>query len=109
MKFLIVFDHPYGASSSENIPHHRSYSAALLAAVMRGLSTKGHTSDLIDLHADGFNPVTSAEELAAWRQQKTKDPLRSFLPRASYRCGSYSLHISDLVGIHARADQRLPR
>lgn len=75
MKFLIVFDHPYGASSSENTPHHRSYSAALLAAVMRGLSTKGHTSDLIDLHADGFNPVTSAEELAAWRQQKTKDPL----------------------------------
>lgn len=75
MNVLIIFDHPYGASSSENIPHQRSYSAALLASVMRGLNTKGHTIDLIDLHADGFDPVMSREELAAWRQKKTTDPL----------------------------------
>ncbi|WP_141432329.1 NAD(P)H-dependent oxidoreductase [Bacillus sp. 03113] len=75
MNVVIVFDHPYGALASENIPHQRSYSAALLAAVTRGLSSAGHKIDLIDLHADGFNPVLSAEELSAWRQKKTIDPL----------------------------------
>jgi NAD(P)H dehydrogenase (quinone) len=75
MNVLIIFDHPYGALASENVPHQRSYSAALLASVMRGLNTKGHTIDLIDLHADGFDPVMSREELAAWRQKKTTDPL----------------------------------
>lgn len=75
MNVLIIFDHPYGASASENVPHQRSYSAALLASVMRGLTSKGHKIDLIDLHADGFDPVMSREELAAWRQKKTTDPL----------------------------------
>ncbi|MEK3738850.1 NAD(P)H-dependent oxidoreductase [Paenibacillus sp. FSL E2-0274] len=75
MNVLIIFDHPYGASASENIPHQRSYSAALLASVMRGLTTKGHTIDLIDLHTDGFDPVMSREELTAWRQKKTTDRL----------------------------------
>lgn len=75
MHYAIIFDHPYGADASENVRHHRSFSAALLAAVLRGLSAKGHTADLIDLHADGFNPVTSAEDLAAWRQKRTNDPL----------------------------------
>jgi len=75
MNIVIVFDHPYGAAASENIPHRRSYSAALLAAVTRGLATNGHRIDLIDLHADGFNPVISADDLAAWRQGQTRDPL----------------------------------
>ncbi|ALP36828.1 NAD(P)H dehydrogenase [Paenibacillus sp. IHB B 3084] len=75
MNVLIVFDHPYGASASENVPHQRSYSAALLASVMRGLTTKGHEIDLVDLHKDGFNPVMSSEELASWRQKTTIDPL----------------------------------
>lgn len=75
MKVLIIFDHPYTANSSENVPHHRSYSAALLASVTRGLQSSGHNVDLIDLHADGFNPVMSGEELSAWRQKKTLDPL----------------------------------
>jgi NAD(P)H dehydrogenase (quinone) len=75
MKVLIIFDHPYTAIASENIPHQRSYSAALLAAATRGLHAGGHEVDLIDLHADGFNPVMSAEELSAWRQKKTLDPL----------------------------------
>jgi len=75
MNVVIVFDHPYGASASENIPHRRSFSAALLAAVTRGLLAGGHTVDLIDLQADGFNPVTTAEDLAAWRQKMTRDPV----------------------------------
>ncbi|MBB6633154.1 NAD(P)H-dependent oxidoreductase [Cohnella thailandensis] len=75
MNFVIVFDHPYGSAASENVPHRRSYSAALLAAVTRGLLSGGHQVDLIDLHADGFNPVTSASDLASWRQKRTNDPL----------------------------------
>ncbi|MGX1830995.1 NAD(P)H-dependent oxidoreductase [Paenibacillus taichungensis] len=75
MKVLIIFDHPYTATASENVPHHRSYSAALLASVTKGLQSSGHMVDLIDLHADGFNPVMSGEELSAWRQKKTLDPL----------------------------------
>ena len=77
MNFVIVFDHPYGASASDNVPHRRSYSAALLDAVTRGLFANGHSIDLIDLHADGFNPVTSASDLASWRQKQTNDPLAS--------------------------------
>ncbi|OKP92776.1 NAD(P)H-dependent oxidoreductase [Paenibacillus sp. P32E] len=75
MRIAIIFDHPYGAGASANIPHARSYSAALLASVMRGLALNHHEVDLMDLHADGFNPVISAAELAAWRQGKTLDPL----------------------------------
>ncbi|AIQ61551.1 NAD(P)H-dependent oxidoreductase [Paenibacillus borealis] len=75
MKVLIVFDHPYGAAASGNVPHQRSYCAALLASVMRGLAAKGHEIDLIDLHQDRFNPVMSMEELASWRQKKSEDPL----------------------------------
>ncbi|WP_310831441.1 NAD(P)H-dependent oxidoreductase [Paenibacillus pedocola] len=75
MRVAIIFDHPYGAGASDNVPHARSYSAALLAAVIRGLNTQQHEIDLMDLHADGFNPVTSAQELSAWRQKTTLDPL----------------------------------
>lgn len=75
MHIVIVFDHPYGASASGNIPHRRSFSAALLASVTSGLTAAGHTLDLMDLQADRFNPVTSAEDLAAWRQRDTRDPM----------------------------------
>ncbi|GLX66538.1 NAD(P)H-dependent oxidoreductase [Paenibacillus glycanilyticus] len=74
MNVVIIFDHPYGAGASENIVHKRSYSAALLSAVTRGLTENGHKIDLIDLHADRFNPVTTADDLAMWRQRTTNDP-----------------------------------
>lgn len=74
MNVVIIFDHPYGASASDNVPHQRSYSAALLASVTRGLVASGHSIDLIDLQADGFNPVTTASDLTAWRLKQTNDP-----------------------------------
>jgi NAD(P)H dehydrogenase (quinone) len=74
MKILIVFDHPYGADASENVPHHRSYTAALTAAAVRGLTGAGHEVDLIDLAADGFNPVMSKDDLIAWRLKSIVDP-----------------------------------
>ncbi len=74
MNTLIVFDHPYTRTSSENVPHQRSFTAAMTAAAERGLQSAGHSIDLIDLHADGFNPVMSAEDLAAWRTKRVVDP-----------------------------------
>jgi putative NADPH-quinone reductase len=67
MRVLIVLDHPYGADSWENVPHRRSFTAALAHAARLGLDRAGHETDLIDLHADGFNPVMSAADLTAWR------------------------------------------
>jgi putative NADPH-quinone reductase len=75
LNVVIVFDHPYGPDASDNVPHRRSYSAALLASVMKGLASNGHHIDLIDLHTDGFNPVISAADLADWRKRQTNDPL----------------------------------
>jgi putative NADPH-quinone reductase len=74
MRVLVVFDHPYGLGASENIPHKRSFSAALAAAAVRGLKSAGHEVDVIDLHQDGFDPVMSATDLAEWRAKTSTDP-----------------------------------
>ncbi|MGG7465764.1 NAD(P)H-dependent oxidoreductase [Plantibacter sp. YIM 135347] len=73
MRVLMVFDHPYGAEASENIPHRRSFSAAIAAAARRGLERAGHDVDLIDLHRDRFDPVMHEIDLAAWRQKSVVD------------------------------------
>lgn len=74
MRVLIVFDHPYTRAASENVPHRRSFTAALTAAAERGLRTAGHEVDAIDLHEDGFDPVMSAQDLSAWRTKRAIDP-----------------------------------
>ena len=74
MRVAIVFDHPYTAASADNVPHRRSFSAAVAAAAIRGLERSGHEVDLIDLVADGFNPVMSREDLVAWRRHEAVDP-----------------------------------
>jgi putative NADPH-quinone reductase len=63
MRALIVLDHPYPGS----------FTHALVAAARRGLARAGHDIDLIDLHADGFDPVTHVADLAAWRHGETAD------------------------------------
>ena len=68
MKAVIVFDHPYTAAASENVPHNRSFCAALCKRVRLQLEQRGEEVDLIDLHADGFDPVMSAADLANWRK-----------------------------------------
>ncbi|MFD1417546.1 NAD(P)H-dependent oxidoreductase [Companilactobacillus keshanensis] len=71
MKTVIIFDHPYTASASENVPHHRSFLAALLKSTIKQLHEQNNQVDLIDLHADKFDPVMSAEDLINWRRGKT--------------------------------------
>jgi NAD(P)H dehydrogenase (quinone) len=75
MKVLLVLDHPYTIASAENVPHQRSFSAAVAAAAIRGARAAGHEVDLIDLAADGFQPAMTRADLAAWRQGGVVDPL----------------------------------
>ncbi|WP_261810343.1 NAD(P)H-dependent oxidoreductase [Levilactobacillus humaensis] len=75
MKTVIIFDHPYTATAGDNVPHHRSFLAALLKAVMAQQRQENNDVDLIDLHADGFNPVMSAADLTNWRRGQSTDPM----------------------------------
>jgi putative NADPH-quinone reductase len=75
MRVLVVLDHPYTIVSAENVPHQRSFSAAVAAAAIRGAEAGGHHADLIDLAADGFQPAMTREDLVAWRQGGVIDPL----------------------------------
>lgn len=75
MKTVIIFDHPYTATAGDNVPHHRSFLAALLKSVMTQQYQNNNGVDLIDLHADGFNPVMSAADLSNWRRGQSTDPL----------------------------------
>jgi putative NADPH-quinone reductase len=74
MKILVVLDHPYTIASAENVPHQRSFSAAVAAAAIRGAEVAGHEVDLIDLAADGFQAAMTREDLLAWRQKQAVDP-----------------------------------
>ena len=68
MKNLIIFDHPYAAEAWRNIPHQRSFCAALCKNITDKLEARGDEVDLLDLHADDFDPVMRAEDLANWRR-----------------------------------------
>jgi NAD(P)H dehydrogenase (quinone) len=74
MKVLIVLDHPYTIASADDVPHRRSFSAAVAAAAIQGAGSAGHEVDLIDLAADGFQPAMTGEDLVAWRQGRVVDP-----------------------------------
>lgn len=75
MRIMLVLDHPYSLESAENIPHRRSFSAAVAAAVIRGAEGAGHQVDLVDLAADGFNPAMAREDLVGWRLGEAVDPV----------------------------------
>ncbi|MED7950955.1 NAD(P)H-dependent oxidoreductase [Streptomyces sp. BE20] len=74
MRVLMVLDHPYTFASADNVPHQRSFTAAVAAAAVRGATAAGHDVDLIDLAADGFSPVMTRQDLVAWRQGAATDP-----------------------------------
>ena len=74
MRIMLILDHPYTIESAENVPHRRSFTAAVAAAAMRGARSAGHDVDLVDLVADGFDPVMSREDLIAWRLKSVVDP-----------------------------------
>ena len=65
MNYLIIKSHPYSGS----------FNAGVAETIHQTISKKGHNVMEIDLLADGFNPVMTAEDLKAWKQGQTIDPL----------------------------------
>jgi len=59
-KTTIIYAHPY----------EKSFNHAILERVQALLDAKGQEYRLIDLYADGFNPVYTKEELALFREGK---------------------------------------
>ncbi|MEX0338873.1 MAG: NAD(P)H-dependent oxidoreductase [Arenibacterium sp.] len=55
MHVLVVLDHP----------NPNSFSHALAAAFMEGALATGHSAELGDLHAEGFNPLWSMADIEA--------------------------------------------
>ena len=58
MRALVVYCHPVV----------ESFTAGVRDAVIRGLKAAGHEVDLLDLYAEGFNPVMGREERLAYHE-----------------------------------------
>lgn len=65
MKATIIFAHPW----------HGSYNKAVLDEASQALEQGGHEITVIDLNKDGFNPVMTEADLAAYGQRKSADPM----------------------------------
>ena len=75
MRIMLILDHPYTLDSAANVPHERSFTAAVAAAAIAGAERGGHDVDLVDLAADGFNPAMTRADLVAWRLRASVDPV----------------------------------
>jgi len=63
MRLLVVFCHP----------DPDSFGAALRDAALRGLATAGHEVRLIDLYAEGFDPVFTCDEKQTYLTDTSKN------------------------------------
>lgn len=64
-KVLIIYCHPYT----------KSFNHAILEQVLNYFALNNKPYDLIDLHADHFDPRYNAEELSLFSKGETLDPL----------------------------------
>jgi putative NADPH-quinone reductase len=64
MHTFIVLDHPYDGSLTR----------AAFNSTIQGLLRAGHTADVADLHADEFDPVLRAPDLARYSEGVSSDP-----------------------------------
>lgn len=64
-KTTVVYAHPY----------EKSFNHAILDTVIEIIEAKGGEVDVLDLYADGFNPVYRPEELALFSRGEYLDPL----------------------------------
>ena len=71
---LVVLDHPYTIEACNNVPHDRAFSSALAKSIIEKLEARGEIVDLIDLHADNYDPVMTKEELIEWRMGRPMNP-----------------------------------
>ncbi|MBS1008079.1 NAD(P)H-dependent oxidoreductase [Leuconostoc suionicum] len=71
---IIILDHPYTLISKDNVPHRRSFSAAICHALIEANQKQGFNVNIIDLHADHFDPVMHADDLTNWRLNRQLSP-----------------------------------
>ena len=64
MSALIIYAHPWDGS----------YGHAILESAKSGLTKAGTPFEVIDLHAEGFNPIMTGPELACYSKGLSKDP-----------------------------------
>jgi len=62
---LIIKSHPFDGS----------FNAAMVREFSEAAARKGHEVSVIDLIADGFDPVMRTEDLRLWKEGKSDDPL----------------------------------
>lgn len=65
MNYLIVNSHPYNGS----------FNAGAVNTIKETANSKGHNVTVIDLLADGFNPIMTSADLKAWAQGQYADPM----------------------------------
>lgn len=73
MKVLVVYAHPYP----------KSFNHAVLEKFTQGLQSKGHAVEILDLYAQGFNPLLSADDLASLQDGKVAADIRAEQARVS--------------------------
>lgn len=61
----IIYAHPY----------EKSFNHAILETLKSAIAARGEQTEVIDLYADGFDPVYHPEELALFKEGKYLDPL----------------------------------
>jgi NAD(P)H dehydrogenase (quinone) len=66
MNILIVYAHP----------NEKSFNRGVLEAVSAGLNEAGHTIKVKDLYAENFDPVLTADDLAALQQGNTPEHIQ---------------------------------
>lgn len=92
MRLLAVLSHPFAGSLG----------AALLEAVREGADSGGHVIRVIDLNAEGFDPVLSAEELAGYADpDKIPDDLRPHVEALDWAEGIVFVHPTWWGGVPA--------
>jgi NAD(P)H dehydrogenase (quinone) len=73
MKVLVVYAHPSPTS----------FNHAVLESFTKGLRSKGHAVEILDLHAQGFNPVLTAGDLASLQSGEVPAGIKAEQERVS--------------------------
>ena len=64
MKIHLIIDHP----------DSNSFNHSIMNAFIKGIDTSRHSLDILDLHADHFNPGMNKEEIAGYGRGEWLDP-----------------------------------
>lgn len=77
MKVLVVYAHPY----SESFNH------AVLEKFIQGLQSQGHETEILDLYAQGFNPLLTAADLASLQAGQVPADIQAQQQKVSWADG----------------------